>query len=86
MEFLDGLERDTRLRRVSRRAGGEWAGSCPWCGGEERLRVWPEAEPPRFWCRRCGRRGEAISSLREHDGLSYRGAGAALGSPPASFF
>jgi len=82
VDLLDVLERDTRLRRVSRRDGGEWAGPCPFCGGDDRFRVWPEAEPPRFWCRRCGRRGDAISYLREHDGLSYRDACAALGLDP----
>jgi len=82
MDLLTVLERDTRLKRVSRTDGGEYAGACPFCGGEDRFRVWPEAEHPRYWCRGCNRRGDAIAYLREHDGLSFRQACAELGLEP----
>ncbi len=29
------------LRRVASTDGGEYAGPCPWCGGVDRLHVWP---------------------------------------------
>lgn len=57
------------LRLVSRPAR-EYAGACPFCGGDERrsdrFHLW--LDPPeraRYWCRRCGRRGSVGSLLRE---------------------
>jgi len=32
----------------------EWAGPCPWCGGEDRFLVWEEGN---YWCRQCKRDG-----------------------------
>jgi hypothetical protein len=44
-----------QLRRVGRT---EWAGPCPWCGGQDRFRMW---ERGNYWCRpgpgHCGRAG-----------------------------
>jgi len=44
-----------QLKHVS---NGEWAGSCPWCGGDDRFHVW---ENGNYWCRpgpgHCGRKG-----------------------------
>jgi DNA primase len=65
---------DTPLRRVSSAHGGEYAGPCPWCGGRDRFRVWPEADRPGYWCRQCGKRGDAIQYLRDRHGLPYREA------------
>jgi DNA primase len=61
-----------------RRAGGEYAGPCPWCGGRDRFRVWPTGHA-RWWCRQCNRRGDTIDLLRERDGLSYPQAAAVVG-------
>jgi len=33
---------DSGLKRVVATNGGEWAGACPFCGGRDRFRVWPE--------------------------------------------
>ena len=42
------------LRRVSRRNGGEYAGPCPFCGGEDRFHVQPYRERGgRWFCRQC---------------------------------
>jgi len=45
----------TRLKHVT---DTEYAGPCPWCGGEDRFRVWEEGN---YWCRpgpgHCGRKG-----------------------------
>lgn len=42
------------LRRVSRREGGEYAGPCPFCGGEDRFHVQPYREQGgRWFCRQC---------------------------------
>lgn len=43
------------LKKVTRT---EYAGPCPWCGGEDRFRVWNQGN---YWCRpgpgHCGRKG-----------------------------
>jgi hypothetical protein len=61
------------LRLVSR-ARQEYAGACPFCGGDERrsdrFHVWLlPAGRERYWCRRCNRKGptsEFLSSTRSH--------------------
>ena len=78
--ILDLIGEDTRLRRVAATGGGEWAGPCPFCGGRDRFRVWPERG--RYWCRRCEISGDAINYLRNRDGLGYRDACRRLGRDP----
>jgi DNA primase len=71
------------LKRVSMnwRDGPEYAGPCPFCGGRDRFRVWPEHSRGRgrFWCRQCGQSGDVIDYLRKLDGLTFRQAVKALG-------
>ncbi len=74
MKFLDLISRDTRLKKVASKDGGEYACPCLWCGGRDRFRVWPNRERPGYWCRQCGRKGDAIQYLRDRDGLTYREA------------
>ncbi len=74
VNLLDVISRNTRLRRVAATHGGEYAGPCPFCGGRDRFRVWPDADRPGYWCRGCGRHGNAIQYLRDHDGLSLQEA------------
>lgn len=68
------IEQDTPLKKVASTRGGEYAGPCPWCGGQDCFLVWPNAERPGYWCRQCGKHGDAIQFLRERHGLSYRQA------------
>lgn len=79
MNLFELVNRDVQLRKVASTHGGEYAGPCPKCGGRDRLRVWPHAETPRFWCRQCGWSGDAIQYLRDHDGLTYQEACARVG-------
>ena len=77
-DILKLIEADVPLQLVvknGRRSGPEWAGPCPFCGGEDRFRVWPEHHSGRgrFWCRNdtpdahgCGATGDAIAYLRKH--------------------
>lgn len=83
MTLLDLVSRDTMLRKVASTRGGEYAGPCPWCGGRDRFRVWPNAERPGYWCRRCGKKGDAIQYLRDHDGLRFQEACERLQIPQA---
>jgi DNA primase len=81
MNLLDLLRRETSLRKVANTDGGEFAGPCPWCGGRDRFRVWPDADKPRYWCRQCGKQGDAIQYLRDREGLTFRAACERLGQP-----
>ena len=78
LEFIqyDGFS----LKKASSTGGGEYAGSCPWCGGEDRFRVWPsQGDFGKYWCRGCGRSGDAIQYLRDHRRLTYQEACHQLG-------
>jgi hypothetical protein len=71
------------------RAGREWAGPCPLCGGEDRFRVWSAADGkrPGYWCRQCGLKGDVILAYRNfvEPGCSFfaavRALAAELGLP-----
>ncbi len=72
----------TKLRWKAHTNGGEHAGPCPWCGGRDRFRVWPNAgDKGRFWCRQCGRSGDAITLVRDLKGISYEEACRQVGLP-----
>jgi len=68
------------LKKQATTNGGEYAGACPWCGGNDRFRVWPKTE--RYWCRGCDKSGDAIQYLRDYRGLSYQEACLFLGRDP----
>src|SRR5438067_4287807 len=78
VDLLSLVGRDTTLRRVAGTRGGEYAGPCPLCGGEDRFRIQPEQG--RWWCRGCRDRwGDAIDYIRWRDGISFIDACRALG-------
>ena len=63
--LLQLANRDTKLKKVAWTGGGEWAGPCPFCGGEDRFRVQPfHSEGGRYFCRGCGEN-------RWHDVIEY---------------
>lgn len=80
-DLLALIGRDTALKRVASTNGGEWAGPCPFCGGRDRFRVWPNADRPGWWCRQCGRKGDAIGYIIQRDGLDFKAACGWLGAP-----
>ena len=86
MNLLDLSPLAGTMKYVSATSGGEYAGPCPWCGGEDRFRVWPDhpsgATGGRFLCRGCGRQGDGIQFLRDMEGLSYPDACKRLGTTP----
>lgn len=70
------------------KTASELAGPCPWCGGEDRFTIFQGGGKDgkgRFWCRQCGRGGDAIQFVRELEGLSFREAQQALGLDPDTF-
>jgi hypothetical protein len=60
------------MKKVAGTNGGEWAGPCPFCGGRDRFRVWPEQG--RWWCRKCERHGDAVSFVQQREHVSFREA------------
>ena len=60
-------------KRAATTNGGEYAGPCPFRGGEDRFRVWPDHPDGkgRWWCRQCERSGDAIDFVRQRDNLAY---------------
>lgn len=56
---------------LARKSDQEFAGPCPWCGGDDRFIVWPfQGSGGRFLCRRCDSKGDAIDLLRDQ-GFSF---------------
>ncbi len=86
VDLLALIGAETPLKRAASTNGGEFAGPCPGCGGRDRFRVWPtptQGGNPRYWCRRCDAKGDAIDYLRWREpGLSFRAACARLNVDP----
>jgi len=79
--LFDALQNDgIFLRRVASTHGGEYASPCPWCGGRDRFRAWPETG--RYWCRQCGRKGDVIQYLRDRRGMTFKEAAKLAGKDP----
>jgi DNA primase len=81
VDLLGLIGTDTRLKRVAATRGGEYAGACPWCGGQDRFRVQPERG--RWWCRGCSdgpRWQDAIAYVRQRDGVDFVEACRRLGA------
>lgn len=76
IDLLALAQRHTSLQRVASSGGGEWAGPCPFCGGEDRFHVQPQASGGGRWlCRHCteGKWHDAIAfGQRLWPGLSFQ--------------
>jgi len=59
---------------------GEYSSACPGCGGQDRFRVWPDRG--RWWCRGCGKSGDAIGYLMTFHNVNYFQACKVLGIDP----
>ncbi len=77
-DLLTLIHYDTQLKRVAATNGGEYAGACPFCGGRDRFRVWPNhpGGVGRWWCRQCHRSGDATAYLVERGILTRTQAAA----------
>jgi primase-helicase-like zinc-binding protein len=79
--LLDLLS-DLKHAGTSKR-GPEYHSPCPFCGGTDRFISWPEqGNTGRYWCRQCGKRGDAIQLLRDRDGCTFVEAKRRLGLLP----
>ena len=75
VDLLELVGSDSTLRKVASTRGGEYAGPCPWCGGEDRFRVQPAQGL--WFCRQCsedGRWSDAIGYVMRRDGVAFREA------------
>ncbi len=67
MNILDVLN-----EQATRKTANEYSSACPFCGGIDRFIIKPEEGPTgRYWCRQCGKKGDAIQYLRDVKGMSY---------------
>lgn len=67
---------------------GEIGGPCPFCGGKDRFTIFTRQGRDnlgRFWCRQCGKSGDAIQFLRDMDGLGFKEAKRQLGLPDSDY-
>lgn len=77
-DLLTLIQQDTQIKRVANTHGGEYAGPCPFCGGRDRFRVWPNhpCGSGRWWCRQCKRSGDKVAYLVERGALTIAQAAA----------
>jgi DNA primase len=90
-DLLSLAKQYTSLRKVASTHGGEYAGPCPICGGEDRFRIQPTRNPWGMWfCRNCtGERWHnAIDLVMMVRGISFPEACKALtdGKIPTTSF
>ena len=81
------VEKGIEPKRVSSTRGGEFHSPCPTCGGVDRFHVWPGQNngTGSFWCRGCGKAGDAIQFLIDFDGKTFQEAAAAMGRDISSY-
>lgn len=73
------------IKKKASKNGGEWCGPCPACGGNDRFLLWPErVDGPVYWCRGCGKSGDAIQFRRDFLGEDFKTAAAACGKEISS--
>ena len=77
VDLLHLAKQDTHLIKVAATGLGEWAGSCPFCGGKDRFRVQPNQPTGGKWyCRGCGenRWNDVIDYVMRRDKVDFRKA------------
>ncbi|HBA84942.1 MAG TPA: alpha helicase [Verrucomicrobia bacterium] len=81
MDILTAVQaKGLQMKRVATTNGGEWAGPCPVCAGNDRFRVWPQKEKGGgFYCRQCDKAGDLIEFYKWADKMSYPQACEAAG-------
>lgn len=84
--ILDLIQSDGfTFKKVASTNGSEYAGHCPWCGGNDRFIVWPMHKGGRYYCRGCNKTGDAIQYLRDFKGLSFADACQQMGIKKAGY-
>jgi DNA primase len=80
-QLLSVVSLDTTLKKVASTQGGEWAGPCPFCGGEDRFRyqeaaAWGKKPTGERWmCRRCSPKwGDVIGYVQKLNNVDFQSA------------
>jgi hypothetical protein len=89
-DLVARIDQKVELSRVAnvRSKGTEYHGACPQCGGVNRLYVQDKAGQDGralFRCRQCKIAGDALTWLRDIEGLSFGDACKELGMPQGSY-
>lgn len=66
--IMNLIELATEIGLNLTRNGASYSSPCPDCGGKDRFIIWPS---DRYWCRQCGKHGDAIQFCRDFLGLTY---------------
>lgn len=86
VDLLQIIGADTKLTWAAGTHGGEYAGSCSFCGGDDRMRVQPNWKGGQWWCRQCSpddRWHSAADYLIKRDGITFKEAQEKLGIAPS---
>ena len=75
MRLIEILE--SHGHKLKKETANEYSTQCPKCGGEDRFRVWSDAN--KFWCRQCHFKGDVISYFREVHQMTFPDAAKAAG-------
>src|ERR1700722_19404416 len=60
-------------KKMASTHGGEYHSPCPSCQGQDRFCIWPkQGQNGRYWCRQCGKSGDAIQYCRDFMNLSFQ--------------
>jgi len=76
MTVLELLEQDNiKGNWTNSTYGKKYESPCPACGGTDRFHIWPDqGDGGMFWCRKCGKSGNAVSYLMHFKGMDYQQA------------
>jgi DNA polymerase I len=54
---------------------GTYSSPCPWCGGKDRFRCFPNnGNGGNYFCQKCGKKGSVLRYLTEYRGMDYSAA------------
>jgi len=71
MNVLDLIEQNTGNAYIRKAStyGGEFSGSCPWCGGDDRFSIHPGKN--HYVCRQCKKAGDSIQFAKDYLNKTY---------------
>jgi DNA polymerase I len=73
MDIKSLLEGDGfTCKYIAKTYGGTYSSPCPWCGGTDRFRCFPNNDRDfHYLCQQCCRKGNVLRYLTEYRGLDY---------------
>jgi len=77
MNVLDlAMTHGLQPKKASAGKGGEYSSPCPFCGGNDRFRIWPEQNSGNgsYWCRQCLMHGDRIQFVIDTQKVGFKAA------------